>query len=143
MPDQEAYEQQLRILQAYRQTLAHLLEQAAKHGGISYAPVATANAIRDTRQEITQIKNTIRGLGFEVSDSPIDNTRATPVVQPERNSGRVDHWHITIGTVADPQPQAVNQNVSRTIEQEADTPKPVATKQDTLFQILKDIFISP
>jgi hypothetical protein len=56
MPDQEEYEQQLRILQTYRRTLAHLLEQAAKHGGISYAPPAVANGIRDARQEIAQIK---------------------------------------------------------------------------------------
>jgi cell division septation protein DedD len=86
MASQEEYEQQIRILQAYRQTLAHLLEQAAKHGGISYSPPAVANGIRDARQEVATIKRVIRGWGYSVADNPMDGDQVDVPVHAQSTS---------------------------------------------------------
>jgi hypothetical protein len=80
--DQEEYEQQLKILKIYRHTLAHLLEQAAKYGGIVYAPPYVANVIRDVRQEVAYIKRIIREAGHSINDNFVDGDQVdTPPKQ--------------------------------------------------------------
>ena len=83
MPDQESYEQQLQILKAYRRTLAHLLEQAANHGGITYSPPQVANGIQEAREQIASTKLAIRGWGYTVDDNPMDaESIDVPAPQP-------------------------------------------------------------
>lgn len=78
MPDQEAYEQQLRILQAHRRTLAHYLEQKASFS-VGHVPAHIAAGIQEARQEIAQIKRTIRAWGYTVDDNPMDGDSAEAI----------------------------------------------------------------
>ena len=52
MPTTDDIAQQRGLLATHRRTLAHLLQQAAAHGGRPFAPPATANGIAEQRAEI-------------------------------------------------------------------------------------------
>jgi hypothetical protein len=52
MPDADAIAQHQELLTAHRRTLAHLLQQAAQHGGLGFSPPATANGIAEVRADI-------------------------------------------------------------------------------------------
>lgn len=68
----EAIEQQQALLDTYRRTLAHLLQQAAQHGGEVSAPPAVSNSIYDARANIRRIKATLRAHGAPPADHPDD-----------------------------------------------------------------------
>lgn len=70
MLDKETVEEQQRLLDTWRGTLAHLLRQAAEFGGESFAPPQTANGIREARHQIQQIKQVLRSNGMEVNEQP-------------------------------------------------------------------------
>lgn len=68
----ENIEERRQLLDVHRNTLSHLLRQAAKYGGIDFSPTATANGIVDTRNEIAHIKEVLRAEDIEVPDLPDD-----------------------------------------------------------------------
>ena len=55
-PTPEHIHQQQELLSAYRRTLAHLLQQAATHGGETYAAPRVANGIHEARENIVRMK---------------------------------------------------------------------------------------
>jgi eukaryotic-like serine/threonine-protein kinase len=75
-PDKEIA-QQRELLATYRRTLAHLLQQAAQYGGVSFAPPQTANGITEARAQIAQIKTSLRAAGVEVEHELNDEAPAT------------------------------------------------------------------
>lgn len=72
MASQEDIEQQQDLLSTHRRTIAHLLRQAAAHGGETYAPVSVANGMYEARQNIANTKAALRSWGVEVEDLPDD-----------------------------------------------------------------------
>lgn len=79
MPGQEEYEQQIKLLQAYRNRLVALLEQQAQMG--SHTPAHVRIDIREAREQISRIKAIIREWGFQVADNPIDEQSVQPITQ--------------------------------------------------------------
>jgi hypothetical protein len=65
-------ESQHLLLAATRRTLAHLLQQAAAHGGLSFAPSATANGIAEACTAIARTKAILREQAVLVDDHPDD-----------------------------------------------------------------------
>lgn len=84
MVDQDAISNKQHLLATYRRNLQHLLSQAAQYGGESATPIHIINSIRDTRENIQQIKNFLRQNSIDVVDLPDDtpprsiHTTATP-----------------------------------------------------------------
>jgi hypothetical protein len=74
MPDQDQIAQQQRLLEVYRQTLAHYLGQFAMLGS-AYAPPAITHGIREAREEIRHVKAALRGWGVPIEDLPDDQAR--------------------------------------------------------------------
>src|SRR5262245_44026589 len=72
MPTTDDIESQLLRLETIRRTLAHLLQQAAAHGGLPFAPPATANGIAEARTAIARIKAILREQEVYVDDHPDD-----------------------------------------------------------------------
>src|SRR5215213_6417897 len=94
MLDQEAMTPQYALLKTYRQTLAHLLRQAAQFGGEAFAPPHVANGIHEARTQIQQLKATLREQGLSIADEPGDTAQAatalpTQVTQTMRNRARL------------------------------------------------------
>jgi len=65
-------ESQLLLLATARRTLAHLLQQSVAHGGLPFAPAATANGIAEARTAIVRIKAILREQAVSVDDHPDD-----------------------------------------------------------------------
>src|SRR5262245_27834892 len=86
MLDQEAFDRQQELLSAYRRTLAHWLRQAAQYGGVVYAPPQTANGIDEARQQIKQIKATLRAQDAHVVDHPDDEAPASAAPEARQQS---------------------------------------------------------
>src|SRR5262245_64541210 len=86
MLDQEAIDRQQELLAAYRRTLAHWLRQAAQYGGVVYAPPQTANGIDDARQQIKQIKATLRAQSVDVVDHPDDESPASALPEARQRA---------------------------------------------------------
>lgn len=63
--------EQEKLLQLYRQTLAHYLYQRASLGS-SHIPPGIANGINEARDYIRHIKDTLRGWGVKVDNHPND-----------------------------------------------------------------------
>src|SRR5215212_8976031 len=79
---QEEFTQLLKLLDTHRRTLAHYLNQEAALGA-AYAPPALANGIYEAREQIKQLKQTLREQGLPVEDRPGDEPPAHPLsVQP-------------------------------------------------------------
>jgi hypothetical protein len=95
MPDQEFIDALYAQLAVHRRTLAHLLHQAAQHGGVSFAPPATVNGMAEARAEIAFIKATLRDSGAVVDDEPNDLASLVDPTQPA-----LARWH------QNPQPQS-------------------------------------
>jgi hypothetical protein len=76
--------QQRELLAAYRRTLAHLLQQAAQYGGVSFAPPETANGIAMARSEIQRIKASLHINGVVFVDDPNDEAPPQPEILPAR-----------------------------------------------------------
>jgi len=72
----EAIAQQQELLATHRRTLAHLLQQAALYGGVSFAPPQTANGITEARVQIQGIKQALRVAGVAVENDPNDKAPA-------------------------------------------------------------------
>jgi hypothetical protein len=70
----EDIEAQQERLISYRRTLAHYLRQKADLGDAQIPP-GIANGIADARENIHQIKSTLRSWGVEVGDHPDDERR--------------------------------------------------------------------
>ncbi len=81
MPTAEVIAQQQKLLLAHRRTLAILLEQRAKLTP-EFAPPSVAHGIAEARDEIRQIKATLRGWGVPVDDQPADDERDGGAVKP-------------------------------------------------------------
>jgi hypothetical protein len=69
---QDELDQQLALLATYRRTLAHLLEQAAQHGGPASAPPQVGNGIHEAREQIRRIKAALRARDAPTADHPDD-----------------------------------------------------------------------
>lgn len=78
MLDQETVSQQLKLLATYRQTLAHLVQQAAQYGGEPFALPQTANSLAEARIQIARIKKLLRENGVQVEDGPNDEEPTQP-----------------------------------------------------------------
>jgi hypothetical protein len=70
--DPETITQQHELLQTYRKTLAHLLQQAAMYGGEEFAPPVTVNGIAEARRAIRRIKRVLHENGVPIADAPYD-----------------------------------------------------------------------
>jgi WD40 repeat protein len=102
LDDEEALAHQQRLLETMRRNLRHLLSQAAAFGGESAVPLLVANQIYSVREQIRQLKRTLRANGIVVTDLPgeevpfvrqsnpsqampgQEQAEATPVSQPKR-----------------------------------------------------------
>lgn len=73
MPTQEDIENQLKLLQAHRNTLAIYLEQLAMHS-VPHAPPAIFHGIRDARTNIRRIKKLLNDYSVPVEDYQDDET---------------------------------------------------------------------
>jgi hypothetical protein len=71
MPSQEEINQQKELLQAYRITLVHYLQQRAKLGE-AYIPPGVSHGIRESRENIKRIKAILRGWNLDIEDHPDD-----------------------------------------------------------------------
>jgi hypothetical protein len=67
MPTQEDIEQQLKLLQVYRQTLSTYVEQRAKLGS-AYAPPGIIHGILEAREQIRKIKHILYDWKVEFED---------------------------------------------------------------------------
>jgi hypothetical protein len=86
--DPDTIAQQRSLLAAQRRTLAHLVQQAAAHGGMTFAPPATANSITEARAAIQRIKALLRTHGVAVADEPNDDEPPQlELVTPPRTGG--------------------------------------------------------
>lgn len=70
---------QQELLDTHRQTLVHLLKNAAAYGGETFAPPQVAAGIAQARAEIARLKPALRAAGAPVDDLLID----TPTEQPD------------------------------------------------------------
>lgn len=86
MPSADDIANQEQLLQAHRRTLAHLLQQAAAHGGLVFAPSATASGIVDARTGIARCKSVLREWGITVENLPGDEEEP---LSPSPTSSRV------------------------------------------------------
>lgn len=84
--------QQKELLRLHRQTLAHFLQQQAALG-TAFTPPAVANGIRETREQIRHVKQTLRDWGVAAEDMPDD----TPTRRNELETPR----HYSFGQAAD------------------------------------------
>jgi hypothetical protein len=84
MPSQDDIRHQQSLLEIHRSTLGHSLRQAAAHGGVDFAPAATAYSIRSARAEIQRIKGVLHGWGIAVDDLPDDLEAPTPAAAVSR-----------------------------------------------------------
>src|SRR5262245_59788398 len=69
-PDQDEIDQQVDQLVVFRRRLAHDLRQQATLGNM--APFSLAEQIRDSREHIRSIKQTLREWNVAVEESPSD-----------------------------------------------------------------------
>lgn len=83
MPSPEDIEVQLDRLQIYRRTLAHFLRQKAELGNAQIPP-SIASGILDARENIRQIKNTLRSWNIVLEDHPDDGTKIGQVDDNEK-----------------------------------------------------------
>ena len=81
MPSQEDIEAQQELLAAHRRTLTRYLKQAAQLGEV-YTPPGVVEGIREARDNIKHIKNTLRTLGADFEDHPDDEEIETPPSSP-------------------------------------------------------------
>jgi hypothetical protein len=84
MLEQEDIDQQFKLLEAHRRTLAHSLEQYQALGVLT--PPALAHNIRETWTNIAQIKATLRTQGVDVTDDPIDEPHELHITVPTLTS---------------------------------------------------------
>lgn len=87
MPSQQDIQQLQERLAAHRETLATLLTQRAQLGS-AYAPPGVASGIREAREEIRRIKESLHGWGVVVEDLPDDGAvPAPPSVEAQPHAG--------------------------------------------------------
>jgi hypothetical protein len=83
MPSQEQIDEQRRLLETNRATLAILLTQKAHHT-TAYTPPAIEHGIREARENIQRIKTALRRWNLPVDDLPDDDEVVnTPYSQNE------------------------------------------------------------
>ncbi len=85
MSSPEEIARQQHLLATYRETLAIYLEQQAKLG-TAYAPPSVVHGIRETREHIKRIKETLRGWGVGVEDYPDDEEPVLEHAHPQPRS---------------------------------------------------------
>jgi hypothetical protein len=94
MLSQEDINHQQGLLGIHRRNLAHLVNQAAQYGGVTFAPPFVVNSIGEARENIRRIKQVLRDSGVnianETNDEPTDSVRSpvAPISGP----------HITINS---------------------------------------------
>jgi len=76
MTTEEDINGQQQLLKAHRQTLEILLGQRALHT-TAFAPPSIEHGIREARDQIQIIKQTLRNLGVSVADHPSDEDKST------------------------------------------------------------------
>jgi tetratricopeptide (TPR) repeat protein len=77
MPSAEKIASQEHLLATQRRTLTHYLSQQTIHG-LAYVPPAVIHGIAEARQQIDQLKASLRGWGVAVDDLPGDQPTETP-----------------------------------------------------------------
>src|SRR5262245_52278061 len=94
MPSPEEIEHQRDLLTTHRRSLAHLLKQAAQHGGEVFAPPQTANGIAEARKNIQHVTYLLRSWDVEVDEHPDDMpSPSIPVPRlPPRHHRRWASW---------------------------------------------------
>ncbi|MBK9940656.1 MAG: hypothetical protein IPP13_03425 [Kouleothrix sp.] len=80
MPHQEDIESQLKLLAAYRQTLAIYLRQRALLGE-AYTPPGVLNSITESQLDIQRLKAILRNWRVEIEDLPDDGDSITAQVR--------------------------------------------------------------
>src|SRR5258707_8834287 len=86
MPNQDDIAAQQALLQVHRQTLDILLKQQAQLGE-AYAPPAVVNGIRNARDTIAQIKQSLRDWGAPAEDLPNDAPHPSAPADPAFRAG--------------------------------------------------------
>src|SRR5437016_1000506 len=77
MSSPEEIEEQQRLLDIHRRTLAHYLEQQARLG-LNHTSPGITNGIDETRKEIHRIKGILRDWNVKVIDHPNDTSPSPP-----------------------------------------------------------------
>jgi hypothetical protein len=93
-PNQEAIDQQIEQLAVYRRRLAYHLHQEATLGGT--APFSLVEEIRDAREQIRSIKQTLRGWNVAVEDSPNDEPSGLPRRAAEQSAPALPGSQATV-----------------------------------------------
>ncbi|MBC8161832.1 MAG: hypothetical protein H7Z42_11490 [Roseiflexaceae bacterium] len=70
MPAQADIDGEQQLLQQYRRSLAHLIQQASRYGGEAHVPLSVMHNIADARQHIQRSKANLRAWGVDVEDLP-------------------------------------------------------------------------
>jgi hypothetical protein len=86
MLNQEDIDNQQQLLATHRRTLAHLLQQAAKYGGVSYVPPIVIHGIDEARGEIKQVKEILRSSGVDFADALDDEPREATVLDTQAST---------------------------------------------------------
>ncbi len=93
MPSQRDIDHQQSLLKIHRRNLDHYLTQQATLG-TAHTPPGVIHGIESTREQIAQIKQTLRGWHVPVEDMPDDDTtRPTPA--PSATLGAAPHTSRT------------------------------------------------
>jgi hypothetical protein len=137
MPNDEDIKHQLNLLAINRRSLAHLVQQAARHGGESEAPTHVFNSLADTRASVARLKDILRDWGVHVDDDP--NDVAPPPPDPsvrERQPVGGTSVNIYGGTFSGPVAQTGGSSQSNTFNQTG------WTVQGNVYNIAGDMNVS-
>lgn len=87
MPDAETIENQQQLLDTLRRRAVHLQQQQARLGMLT--PFSIADDLRESQQQISQIKTTLREWGVDTPDLPEDTASAIDQVSSLPKQARV------------------------------------------------------
>jgi hypothetical protein len=93
MPSQEDIEAQQELLEAYRRTLSHYLNQRAQLG-TGHVPPSIYNGILEAQENIQRIKSFLRSSGEYIQDLPYDQKNVS-----DKDSGVESINNIKIATI--------------------------------------------
>lgn len=92
MPNQDDIKHQQELLSIHQRNLAHLVNQAAQHGGEPFAPPIIMNSIGEARDNIRRIKKVLRDYGVPVADGANEE----PKEEQRSPVAPIGGTHITI-----------------------------------------------
>lgn len=88
MPSQEDIAELQQLLETYRRTLSHYLQQHAALGS-AHTPPSISHGIHEAREKIYHIKKTLRDWGINVEDHPTDSEHNFSLKFDSSDSGKI------------------------------------------------------